>query len=344
MNLKAGICFLWLIFAGVLSCMAQQKPHYTQYVLNNYILNPALSGIENYTDVKLSHRHQWTGLADAPVTTYFTIQGPIGKQDFRTTPTSVPMRGENMRGKDYWEEYTPAKPHHGIGFQFVNDKTGPLSNITVMGTYAYHIGISHRTNLSAGIGLGFSKISLNADKLDFGSVYSVDPAVSGSGILGKAKLDLNAGLWLYSKDYFIGVSALQIVPQKIDFSDNAVTLNKGNQVPHIFGSAGYRFLAGEDLNVLPSVMVKYIQNIPVQVEGNLKVQYQDLLWAGATYRAKYGFAAMFGMNVLNSFQVSYSYDYSTTKLNTVSSGTHEIVLGFVIGNRYSSETCPRNIW
>ncbi len=57
---------------------AQQKPYYTQYILNNYILNPALSGIENYTDVKLSHRHEWVGIADAPVTTYLTIQGPIG--------------------------------------------------------------------------------------------------------------------------------------------------------------------------------------------------------------------------------------------------------------------------
>ena len=60
--------------------MAQQKPHYTQYVLNNYILNPALSGIENYTDIKISHRHQWAGLTDAPVTTYLSIQGPLGKK------------------------------------------------------------------------------------------------------------------------------------------------------------------------------------------------------------------------------------------------------------------------
>ena len=44
--------------------MAQQRPHYTQYILNNYILNPALSGIENYTDVKISTRDQWVGLND----------------------------------------------------------------------------------------------------------------------------------------------------------------------------------------------------------------------------------------------------------------------------------------
>ncbi|MEP6701060.1 MAG: type IX secretion system membrane protein PorP/SprF, partial [Bacteroidota bacterium] len=63
----------------VLLCTAQQRPHYTQYILNNYILNPALSGIENYTDVKISTRDQWVGLNGAPKTSYFSIQAPIGK-------------------------------------------------------------------------------------------------------------------------------------------------------------------------------------------------------------------------------------------------------------------------
>jgi len=51
---------------------AQQKPHYTQYILNNYIINPALTGIENYTDVKISHTASWVGIQDAPITTYLT--------------------------------------------------------------------------------------------------------------------------------------------------------------------------------------------------------------------------------------------------------------------------------
>ena len=59
-----------------ISCVvfSQQKPHYTQYILNQYIINPALTGIENYVDVKASHRLQWVGIQDAPVTTYFTMQ------------------------------------------------------------------------------------------------------------------------------------------------------------------------------------------------------------------------------------------------------------------------------
>jgi hypothetical protein len=39
--------------------------------------------------------------------------------------------------------------------------------------------------------------------------------------------------------------------------------------------------------------------------------------------------------------VGYSYDYTTTRLNTVSYGTHEIILGFQLGNRYG-DWCPRN--
>src|SRR6476661_4670 len=88
-----------------LSVMAQAKPSYTQYILNNYILNPAVAGIENYTDVKLSYRNQWTGINGAPVTAYFSIHAPIGKHDLKTNVTSMPTRGVNPRGKDYWRDY-----------------------------------------------------------------------------------------------------------------------------------------------------------------------------------------------------------------------------------------------
>ena len=107
-----------LIIPVLLVCvqlMGQQRPHYTQYILNNYILNPALSGIENYTDIKLSVRDQWVGLKGAPKTTYFSIQAPIGKSDYRTSSTSFEVPGQNPRGRYYWENYTAAEPPHGIG-------------------------------------------------------------------------------------------------------------------------------------------------------------------------------------------------------------------------------------
>ncbi|MFZ4058888.1 MAG: type IX secretion system membrane protein PorP/SprF [Ferruginibacter sp.] len=340
---KKYVVLLLLSFCTVFA-NAQQKPHYTQYVLNNYVLNPALSGIENYTDIKIAHRHQWVGLADAPVSTYLTIHSPIGKKDERLTATSFSKTGENMRGKNYWDEYTAAAPHHGIGLQIVNDQTGPFKRLSFMGTYAYHIGLSAKTNLSAGIGLGMNQLNLNTSKLNFGPNYPIDPAVSSSGAIGKSTLDASAGIWLYSDSYFLGVSAQQLVPTKLDFSSGIVKLTEGKLVPHLFLSAGYRFMLNEDVSVLPSVMLKYIQPVPMQKEVNVKIQYQELIWGGATYRFDYGFAAMAGVHVSDAVNVSYAYDYSTTRLNTVSSGTHEIMLGFVIGNKYSTETCPKRIW
>ena len=331
------------------SAFAQQRPHYTQYILNNYILNPAISGIENYTDVKISARDQWVGLDGAPRTAYFTIQGPIGKKDYRTTATSYSIPGENPRGRAYWESYTAAEPHHGLGLMVINDRTGSLNRFTADVTYAYHIGLNPTTNLAGGFSAGISKISLDKSKTDFsGTGDPNDPAAGSaySGYLSKVKPDVGVGLWLYSRDYFVGFSAQQVVPQKLTFVDDAIANPTGRLIPHLFFTGGYRFLLNEDINAIPSVMVKYIRGSSkndFQFETNLKLQYQDRLWIGGSYRYQDGYAAMIGVNVSNTFNVGYAYDFTTTALNTVSHGTHEIVLGFLLGNKYS-EACPRCNW
>lgn len=320
----------------------QQQPHYSQYMLNQYILNPALAGIENYTDIKVSHRHQWVGINDAPVTTYLTAHMPLGKSDFRTSATGFRVPGENPRGSAYWENYTAAAPHHGIGVQVVNDRTGPLNRFSGYITYAYHLGISPKTSLAAGFGAGVSQLRLNTAKLDFGIITPVDPAVYENRSLNQVSPDFNAGLYLYSASWFLGLSAQQLVPQKIRFNDNEVSA-EGKQLPHFFGTAGYRFLLTEEFNLLPSVLVKYIRPLPVQADINVKLQYLDQVWGGISYRTGEGFAAMLGLNISNALNIGYAYDYTTTRLNTVSKGTHEILVGFIIGNKYGS-SCPKNVW
>ncbi|HMK25248.1 MAG TPA: type IX secretion system membrane protein PorP/SprF, partial [Chitinophagaceae bacterium] len=132
-------------------------------------------------------------------------------------------------------------------------------------------------------------------------------------------------------------------PQKLSFTDDATYVSKGRLVPHLFLTAGYRFLLGETVNAIPSVMLKYVQGSSknsFQPEANLKLQYMDLLWIGGSYRYQDGYAAMAGFNVSNTFNLGYAYDITTTALKTVSKGTHEIVIGFLIGNKYSGK-CPR---
>lgn len=336
---------LWALFLLIAtSGLAQQQPHYTQYVMNQYIVNPAITGIEDYTDIKFSHRHQWAGLEGAPVTTYFTAHKSFGWANAKASATSFGVEsGGNARGRAYWDQYTAADPHHGIGLQVINDKTGPLGNLTATLTYAYHIGLTEKTSIAAGFGLGINQVGLDATKVNFGKI-AVDPAVYSSGELKNIRPNINAGLYLYSSNFFLGVSALQVAPQKVSFAADSVKFKDGSALlPHLFMTAGLRFLLGDDFNFIPSVMVKRFSATPTQVECNGKLQYHDLLWVGASYRSTDAVAGMVGVNLANKIQVGYSYDYTTSKLNNFSRGSHELLVGFIIGNGYD-DSCPKNVW
>ena len=93
------IISLFMLMGMAVLVQAQQRPHYTQYVINPFIINPAIAGIDNYADLKMSVRDQWTGLNGAPKTTYLTIHGPIGKDDYRTSSTSFQVPGRIREGR-----------------------------------------------------------------------------------------------------------------------------------------------------------------------------------------------------------------------------------------------------
>jgi type IX secretion system PorP/SprF family membrane protein len=323
--------------------LAQAKPFYTQYILNNYILNPAVTGIENYTDIKLSNRNQWTGINGAPVTTYFSAHAPIGKEDLRTSATSFEIPGSDPRGTRLWQEYTPPDPHHGIGITAMNDKAGYINRWSVNGTYAYHKPLSVKTTLSAGFSGGITSVNLDRTKIEWGSLDPNDPAIGiSSGELKKLKPELGAGLWLYSAQYFVGVSVLNIVPGKAKF----VTDDKYGTfyTPNYFLTAGYRFSLTDEIMAMPSVMMQYWKPQLAGYHANLKLQYLDKLWVGGSYRVSdliSGYSAMAGINVSNTFNISYAYENATTsRLRNYTRNTHEIMLGFIIGNKYS-QACPR---
>ena len=225
---------LWVAFSILcINGFAQQQPHYTQYVMNQYIINPAITGIENYTDIRLSHRHQWMGFEGAPVTSYFTAHKSFGGSNMKGTATSFGgEEGGNARGKNYWDQYTAADPHHGIGVQLVNDRMGPLNTTSAALTYAYHLGLTEQTSISAGFGLGFSQMTLDASKLDFRHT-TVDPSVYSSGELRKIRPNFSAGLYLYSSKFFLGASAQQIVPQRVEYADSTVKMRSNNVLPHM---------------------------------------------------------------------------------------------------------------
>jgi type IX secretion system PorP/SprF family membrane protein len=345
-NLYKSCTLMLLGCLGITVANAQAKPSYTQYVLNNYILNPALSGIENYSDVKISNRNQWIGINGAPVSTYFSIHAPINKSDMRTSATSFEVPGENPRGEQYWQQYTAPKAHHGVGMMAMNDKAGYINRWSIAASYAYHQPLGIRTTLSAGFNAGISSINVDRTKMDFASLDPNDPAIGfANGDLRKVKPEIGAGLWLYSKDYFVGLAVQNVIPGKVSFAANNDYAT--NYTPNYFFTGGYRFLLNNDFNFIPSVMLQYWQPQLLGAHANAKLQYRDLLWLGASYRYGdliSGYSGMAGVNIGNTVNISYAYEVATTnRLRAYTGDTHEIQIGFIIGNKFG-DTCPRNIW
>ena len=337
--MKKTVYLLILILAasGPLA-VAQQRPQYTQYVFNNYLLNPALSGIENYTDVRAGYRSQWTGLEGAPVTGYLTINAPLGKNFLQGDATALPASGGvNPSIRLYTQQYQAAEPHHGIGLTIVADKTGPISQTNIDATYAYHLGLTARLNLAVGVSAGFSHNALNQSQITV--VDPLDPVLYNLNN-NQWKPDLGLGVWAYAPDYFIGVSVQQLLPQNMYItSTNNAYQNK--TVPHYFLTGGFKVFLSDDVTLLPSVLFKIIKPVPATFDINLKLSFQDKLWLGGSYRRDDSFAALVGINLSSFINVGYSYDFTTSELRTVSSGTHEIVLGILLNNRYKV-TCPQH--
>ena len=324
---------LIFVFACLITIktFSQQKPQYTQYIFNQYLLNPALSGIENYIDFKAGYRKQWAGINDAPQTSFVSAHWALGdNQLWSNALTSFPEQTGNPMDRNYMQNYMSSPSHHGMGVIAVLDKTGPIKRLDANVTYAYHLQLSDKFNLSAGVAAGLSSISLDVNALSFDTPS--DPVLNRA-LINQLKPDLNIGLWLYGARIFAGLSAQQILSQKLSFTGDD-TYNTGKQVPHYFATAGYKFFFDDEIAAIPSIMVKYVQPSPISIDLNMKIAFKDKIWVGGSYRKDDSFSAMAGFNIGKMVNLTYAYDFTTSDLNQVSNGSHEIVLGLMLNNIY----------
>lgn len=292
---------------------AQQQPHYTMYMANNFVLNPAIAGIEPYIDMKLSARSQWVGIDEAPKTMYLTVNSPVDITNFHSNRI-------------------------GIGGKVFVDKTGPIMLSAAEANFAYHLPINAAYKLSFGTGVG-----LTHHRVDAAGIQLDDPAdpILGSDRLSRTAPLVNAGLWFYSTDMFVGLAAQNLIGN--DYSLHNLGTDAGMGLRrHYFLTAGYRFRFG-DFYLTPSAMAKFVSPAPMGLDVNLKGQFSDRFWAGLTWRHQDGMAAMLGFFMTSSLNLAYSYDFLNSELRQHSFGTHEIVVGININNQWGPR-CPTIAW
>lgn len=75
-NLKYIVLILALL-PGFQKLEAQQLPQYTQFMLNDFAMNPAIAGTNPYWKAMSDDRYQWLGITDAPRTYMLTLNGPL---------------------------------------------------------------------------------------------------------------------------------------------------------------------------------------------------------------------------------------------------------------------------
>ncbi|MEJ2881986.1 PorP/SprF family type IX secretion system membrane protein [Pedobacter sp. GR22-6] len=328
--MRYSIYVFWLLMLSVVALHAQQRPQYTQYIFNNYLVNPAISGIENYTDIKVGYRQQWTGIKDAPKTSFVSAHWKLGDEYLWKNALSLPENTDDPMSRNYMQNYTASPAHHGMGVIAVLDEAGPISRLDASLTYAYHLQMTDQLNFSVGVAAGISRIGLDVNALEF---QTGPDQVIQNAYLSQIKPDLGLGVWLYGASFFAGASVQQVLPQKLKFTSEPI-YNTGKDVPHYFFTLGYRLFLDEEITALPSVMVRKVSPTPLSIDANLKIAFKDRVWVGGSYRRNDSFSALAGINVSKLLNLTYSYDFITSDLSRVSNGTHEIVLGIQLNNVY----------
>ena len=152
------------IVTGFTGLQGQQMPQYTQYMFNDFVINPAVAGIDNHYQIRTNHRFQWVGLMDPPLTNSLAFYGPHAKMDM------------------------------GYGADVYNDVTGPTSRTGLTGSYAYNIALTGDIRLSMGISASIMQYRIDGTQLNPKDVS--DPSILN--MVSTSYLP-DAGLGLYNK-------------------------------------------------------------------------------------------------------------------------------------------------
>ncbi|WP_343328895.1 type IX secretion system membrane protein PorP/SprF [Polaribacter staleyi] len=268
---------------------AQQAPHYTQYMYNMQILNPAFVGSRSDLNISFLSRQQWVGYEGAPETQTFSI---------------------NARSIDGF----------GFGATVINDKLGLTNSTNINIDASYTLPTSRYGRLSFGLkgGLTFFNNNLaNAITPDNESYASTKGRFPNIGF---------GGLY-YDDTFFIGLSIPNLLKstqfKTVDNVDNNYGINNHNY----FLATGMIFDLTQDYKFKPSTIIKYTPSLPVSIDINSNLIYKDKFEAGVSYRYENSVSALFAIIFNKKYRVGYSYDYKLANYGSNLS-SHEIILTF----------------
>jgi len=319
---------LFSIFLSTVS-NAQQFPIYSQYMLNAFLLNPAVAGHEGYTAVNLTIREQWLGLKDAPSTYSLTAHSRLLKNSFIARSRSIRRRKRVMSRSG----------RVGLGMYIFNDQNGAFSRTGMQGTYSYHLTL-RRSQLSMGVSLSTFQYKLDKDKLnleDDNDRLYLDTE-------SKAFIsDANMGLYYSDRHIYAGFSVQNLFESFFKFNNRE---GGGFRLERQYLTmGGYRFDMIDFLFIEPSFLFKISENVVSQLDLNLKFYFKEDYWAGISYRTGSGSRVssesiggrgsslifMAGARI-DKYYFGYAFDYTFSSISSRTIGSHEVMLAVKFGD------------
>jgi type IX secretion system PorP/SprF family membrane protein len=304
-----GVSAMFLVIDTV-TCSAQSNATLTQYFQLPFLYNPAFSGIEASTDIKVGYRKQWSSFSNAPKRYFAGINHRLGKID------QSEKKGKKMA----------TKVTHGAGAFILRESVGAIQHTQLNASYATHIPLSSTTRLASGASVRYNQIKTNVqeyiarDKQD--GIYQ--SLINAEGRLNYGSVDW--GMVLYTSKIYLGYAAAGLVSKRMTSEMTGTSeLNIGHSM-----FMSYIGNVNSTIEIIPSVLAQYEDPIGLSYGVNIKARYKALLWTGVGYRNNEAISFLFGLTAKNSISFSYSYDMNTGEANNLGAGSHELIAGYTL--------------
>ena len=293
--MKGPILFFIAVLISAIT-NGQQVSQTTQHMFFKSTLNPAAVGSERYLEAGLWNRSQWTGFEGAPRTQYLSVHSSF----------------YNSRS--------------GIGGYIFNDAVGPTKNTGLSAMYSYKLPVSKEINFSFGLGFMVSNFSVDGKEIELHDENDllIDLHEKSSTFLPEASV----GMYVYHKDFYFGISAINIVNSKTPVFENTTKTGAMPRVLHFNIIGGYEYAIDKEVSIIPSFYISKAQDNPMQGDFNLRLDYSKKFQIGFSYRTQDAIAILLGLRFLKSFNLGYSYDLQYSELKEHTDGSHEISLRY----------------
>ena len=301
----------FLAFLAFTDSYAQQDPHYTQYMYNMNVINPAYAGSKEALSFGLLYRKQWVDIEDAPTT--FSLSG------------SMPV-GRNV----------------GLGLSLISDEIGPVTEQNAYADFSYtlNLGGEHRLALGLKAGATFHKVGLFTEIGQSNVPDLGDPAFSEN--TSNVYPNVGTGVFYYTQKYYVAFSVPNMLKSKhLDIHNVNGKKQFGTESLHYFLTGGYVFDLSPSVKFKPFAMLKSAFDAPLSVDVSTNFLFNEKFEIGATYRIDDSFGAMVNYAISPSLRIGYAYDHIVSDLNITTPSSHEVILLFDINFSKKVSQSPR---